>query len=410
MKTVAVTAEFNPFHNGHKYLAEYIRKTYGPDTAIVCLMSGSFVQRGDVAVADPYFRAKTALLSGYDLILELPFPYCCSGAESFTRASIRIMNALGCVDAVAFGCESGDLSILQKAERIASDPETEIKFNAIRKTSEGKKSGTSELFRTVLQETIPEVFDNGIGPNDLLAIGYLRALKECASEIEPLAVPRIGGRYESTLPDHPEFIGATASRTLLKEQKINDFCRYIPAETHSLWKTALKDKSVPASFSPRLSDAVLAFLIASDPRKLERRSGIDGGFCSRLITSAKDAVSFDELLSRTSCRSLSYSQIRRMILALWLGVTSSQPSLQPTYTRIFGFTDRGQELLRTVKRTSTLPVLTKTADWKDLPEESRCQAEFSLSADRFFGFALPHSRPASDAYRGVPCHITGNQL
>ena len=96
-----------------------------------------------------------------------------------------------------------------------------------------------------------------------------------------------------------------------------------------------------------------------------------------------------------------------MILAAWLGFTSPTPDERPLYTRLFGFSDRGQEVLKAVKQKSSLPILTKTADFGTLPGKAKDQAEFSLFADRFFGLALPVPRPASDAYRGSPCHITG---
>ena len=407
MKTVAVTAEFNPFHNGHKFLLEKIREKYGADTAVVAVMSGCFVQRGDVAVADPYFRAKTALVSGYDLILELPFPFSVSGAETFSRAAIELIASLGCVDAVAFGSECGDIAALTRAADVRSSPETSDKLRAFRETEDGKRRGMPDLIREIVKQSDPTTFRDDVGPNDLLAIGYLKALRSVAPEIEPFVVKRVGGKYDSDRPDDENFVGATALRALLNECNIDKFRRYIPAETHLLWIAALNERSVPASFSPRLSDAVLAHLIASDPAALARVTGLDGGLVSRLSDAAQDALSLDDLIARTSCRSASASQIRRMILAAWLGFTSPGPDDHPLYTRVFGFTERGRKLLRTVKRNSSLPILTKTADWVALPDDAKRQAEFSLSADRFFGLALPSPRPASDAYRGSPCHITG---
>ena len=406
MKTVAVTAEFNPFHNGHKYLAEQIKNRYGKDAALIAVMSGCFVQRGDVAVADPYLRAKTALLGGFDLILELPFPFSVSGAETFSRAAIGLISSLGCVDAVAFGSECGDLAALSGAADLLSEESSAERFQALRKTEEGRKRGAPELVRELLASADPAAFGDGVGPNDLLAVGYLRALKAAGSKIEPFAVERIGGRYDNDRPDHPEFVGATALRTLLIDRKYDEFDGYIPAECRSLWEQAITDGSVPASFSPRLSDAVLARLIAADPNALARSTGLDGGFLSRLCDAAQNAVSLNELIARTSCRSLSDSEIRRRLICAWLGFTSPGPDAIPLYTRVFGFTERGKETLRTVKRDSSLPILTKTADWVALPGKARDQAEFSLSADRFFGLALPTPRPASDAFRTSPCHIS----
>ena len=409
MKTVAVTAEFNPFHNGHRYLLTQIRKKYGKDCAVVAVMSGCYVQRGDVAIADPYFRAKTALLGGYDLILELPFPFSVSGAETFSRASVGLISSLGCVDAVAFGSECGDPNALRSCAKLLSDPKTADRIRLLRETEDGKKRGTPDLLRKIIQTTHPTEFGTGVGPNDLLAIGYLRALGTLGSAIDVFAVKRVGGKYESSIIDDEKYVGATALRALLNDQKFNEFDSYIPAECRPLWKEAIETHSAPASFSPRLSAAVLAALIATDPTSISNRIGVDGGLSSRILDAAKDAVSLDDLIARTSCRSYSDSEIRRAVLSLWLGFTSPGADDRPLYTRVFGFSDRGRELLATIKRTSSLPILTKTADWVALPYDARKQAEFSLSADRFFGLALPSPRPASDAYRGSPCHITGER-
>ena len=409
MKTVAVTAEFNPFHNGHRYLLDKIREKYGEDCAVVAVMSGCFVQRGDVAVADPYFRAKTALLSGYDLILELPFPFSVSGAETFSRAAVDLVASLSVVDAVAFGSECGDLAALLSAAERLSDPKTADILRSLRETEDGKRRGMPELIREIVRDADTVAFRDGVGANDLLAVGYLKALKSRSEQIEPFAVKRIGGRYGSARPDDEKYVGATALRALLIEHKYDEFKRYIPAETHFLWKTALQEKTVPASISPRLSDAVLAHLIAADPSSFSNRIGLDDGLVARILDAAKDAVSLDDLVARTSCRSVPDSQIRRTILSLWPGFTSPVPSERPLYSRIFGFSDKGRKLLRTVKQRSSLPILTKTADWVALPGDARKQAEFSLSADRLFGLCTPSSRPASDAYRGSPCHIQGSR-
>ena len=408
MKTVAVTAEFNPFHNGHKYLAEKIREKYGLDTAVVAVMSGCYVQRGDVAIADPYFRAKTALLGGYDLILELPFPFSVSGAETYTRAAVELIASLRSVDAIAFGSECGDISALRKAADLLTNEKTCERLKQARQTGEGKRKGMPALIREIVKNADPETFKDGPGPNDLLAIGYLKALKNVSDPIEPFAVKRVGGRYESALPDHPEFVGATALRGLLMDKDVDIIERYIPAETLSLWKNAISHNDAPALFSTRLSDAVLASLIAADPTDFRNRTGLDEGLVVRILDAAQEALSLEDLIVRVSCRSVSDSQFRRMILSMWLGFTSPGPDERPLYTRLFGFTDRGQAVLRKIKRDSPLPILTKTADYADLPKGARDQAVLSLSADRLFGLALPIPRPASDAYRGTPCHITGN--
>ena len=122
MKTVLIISEYNPFHKGHKYQIDDIRKNFGKDTAIIALMSGSYTQRGDVAVMDKFLRAKSAVLEGVNLALLLPFPYSCSSAEFFATAGVSIANSLGIVDVLAFGSECGDVNkIVTVAKNMLSE-------------------------------------------------------------------------------------------------------------------------------------------------------------------------------------------------------------------------------------------------------------------------------------------------
>ena len=113
MEIVGIVCEYNPLHSGHQKQFEIIRSELGEDTAIVCLMSGNYVQRGAPAVFHKSLRAKAAVLAGADLVLELPFPYSSAPAEIFGGAGVRIADSLGCVDELCFGSETGDISVLR---------------------------------------------------------------------------------------------------------------------------------------------------------------------------------------------------------------------------------------------------------------------------------------------------------
>jgi predicted nucleotidyltransferase len=122
MKTVAVISEYNPFHLGHAYQFAEIRRIYGEDTAIIAVMSGNFVQRGDVAVLGKFDRAEAAVRAGASLVLELPFPFSCSSAEHFAFAGVSLADDLGVVDVLSFGSECGDVSLLSDVAGKMSDP------------------------------------------------------------------------------------------------------------------------------------------------------------------------------------------------------------------------------------------------------------------------------------------------
>ena len=133
---IGIICEYNPFHNGHLYQIEKIRQHFGDDTNIIAVMSGNYVQRGGVAIADKGVRAKCAVLAGVNLVLELPFPFSMSSAEYFARSAVHILTEVGCVDYISFGSESGDLDTLERTaklmlrddflptlERLSVDPE-----------------------------------------------------------------------------------------------------------------------------------------------------------------------------------------------------------------------------------------------------------------------------------------------
>ena len=113
MKISGIICEYNPFHNGHLYHIRETRKNGA--THIVAVMSGNFVQRGDVAIMDKLERAKLAVRSGADLVLELPVQYCLSSAENFATGAVYLLNSLGVVDEISFGSECGDVDELRKA-------------------------------------------------------------------------------------------------------------------------------------------------------------------------------------------------------------------------------------------------------------------------------------------------------
>ena len=122
MKTVAIISEYNPFHSGHKYQIDKIREKFGKDTAIVAVMSGNYTQRGEVAFFSKGARAKAAVLSGVNLVLELPFPFSSSSAEIFAKSGVKIAESIG-ADYLSFGSESGNLEELLSVADAMSSPE-----------------------------------------------------------------------------------------------------------------------------------------------------------------------------------------------------------------------------------------------------------------------------------------------
>ena len=191
MKIVAIISEYNPFHNGHLYHTEKIREEFGFDTAIIAIMSGNYVQRGEGAIIEKWDRAKLAVDSGINLVLELPFPYSMSSAEYFAKAGVSIANSLGIIDILSFGSENSsidDLSVV--AENIIS-PEFEQEIKRLSNTEELTSFG----FAKIRELAYGNLFEKNVdisSPNNILAIEYIKALKHLNINIKLHTIKREG--------------------------------------------------------------------------------------------------------------------------------------------------------------------------------------------------------------------------
>ncbi len=405
MASVAVIAEFNPFHNGHAYLLRRIREHFGADTPVAAIMSGYFVQRGDLAVADPYIRAEMALRAGFDLVLELPFPYSASSAEYFARAGVSIASRLACFDTLAFGTECGDLGMLKEIAACIDSPAFSVRLAMLRQTEEGKRCGYAGAARDVLKELLPPALHEAVlYPNNILAVEYLRAVSVLCAPLTPFAVRRVGDRHHESTPKDARVTSASAIRSLLHTQKGNEINRYIEAEALLPLRRAILENKAPLQLNS-LSGAVLARLINLSGQHDPTSAAASDGLISRILSAAYESCDLDELLSRASARSFTDAHVRRALLSVCFGVTSSETEREPSYTRVLGLRDRGRELLRIAKRKGSVAILTKTADFRALPHDARVSAERSLSADAFAQLSFPSGGRAADAYRGTPCHI-----
>ena len=228
MKISGIICEYNPFHNGHLYHINETRKNGA--THIVAVMSGNFVQRGDVAVMDKLERARLAVRSGADLVIELPVQYCLSSAENFASGAVYLLDSLGAVDEISFGSECGDTDTLQEAmdtvEAIAMVHGEEIR-GIMEKGYTYPRALTS-----VVKGKDPAVADIISEPNNLLAIEYMKALKRFSSAMAPYTVKRINAEHDSDITEN-----GFASASYLREriQKRANISEYTTSE----WAAAI---------------------------------------------------------------------------------------------------------------------------------------------------------------------------
>jgi len=341
-KTVGIVCEYNPFHYGHKYHIEKSKEITGADSAI-CIMSGSFVQRGDVALFDKWQRAKMAIDGGADLVIELPSYYVLQSADNFAHGAIQILDKLTAVDALCFGAENGDIDSLKKcAEAIKTD---EFSSFLKAKMDEGYSypSACEHALSMVTGFSDKELFM----PNSTLGISYLSALSSLGSGIEPYCIKRDNDYHSSESKD--EFLSATALRFMIKNGA--DYTEYAPLY-----------EGLTTHYLEMAEIYILGFFRNAKKEDMEDIKGYEEGLFSLIVKSAKMSFDVNEFFASCVSKRYTLSRIKRFCACALLGIKGS---LTPSYVRVLAFNKKGAQLLKEIKKKSPLTVVTKTADFKD---------------------------------------------
>ena len=387
MKIASIIAEYNPFHNGHKYQIDKIRDLLGDDTAIVAIMSGNYTQRGELAVADKTARAKAAVLAGVNLVLELPFPFSCSTAEIFAKSGVKIANSIGS-DFLVFGSECGDINIINNVSNVLLSE----KFDLAIKRIQGDRTYSSLSYPKKIEIAYKEVADSNINfditsPNNILAIEYIKALRSINSKIIPITVKREGAGYsESNISSNSVYQSATAIRNLI-EASDNSAYNYIPKNTIDVFFEAINEGLMPASID-KLNTCIISNL------RLNTANGkdifdADDGLYNRLCTLSMKTNNISSLATMAESKIHTKARIRRAILNSFFGVTSSIAKELPAFTQVLAMDDLGRRVLKRIKKTTDFPCITKPSDFMDYSENVIRQKEFSNKADSVYALSLP---------------------
>lgn len=394
MAAAGIITEYNPLHMGHVHLMAEARRLLGPETGILCVMSGNYVQRGDFAVAGKHARAAAAVRSGADLVLELPVPWALSSAEGFAAGAVEILKATGAVSHLVFGSEGGDAAPLVRcAEALCSGAFPE----ALRK--ELKKGDSFPAARQRALEALLSKEDAAAlsRPNDTLGVEYCKALR--GSGIQPVAVLRRGAAHDGA--DVGDGIAsASAIRALLRkgeEKAALGLCAPAMAEAYRMEREAGR---APASLE-RCERAILArlrFLEEADWAALELGNE---GLYRRFFRSSRSAASLAELLETVKTKRYPMARLRRTVFRAYLGLPPAPPE-EPAYLRVLAANERGTALLAGMRKTAALPVLNKPAAVRRLGPGARRLFDLEARADRLYALACPDPAAVPDAWRTGP--------
>lgn len=382
MKAVGLVTEYNPFHNGHLYHLNKAMKLTGADIS-VAVMSGDFVQRGEPAVLDKYTRTSMALNSGVNLVVELPVNYAVSSAESFAAGALKVLDYIK-ADSIAFGSESGDIERLSKLAHILCDNEDTL-YKEISKYTANGISYAAARQKVVEKLTDKDTAEMLTSSNNILAVEYLKAIIKNNYAIKPYTVQRQGDSYNDT-DIRSEYASATALRENLKADNISE---YIPVKA-GLILSSNTNYIYPDDITEVLFTRLLDILFASNYDKnvfienVMQYPDVSKEIAGRLYKSAMDMItrtvpqgaeskdnglfSFGSLCEHIKTKEVPLSRIKRALVRITLGLDKKhmEKYANEPYIRVLGFDKKGQEYLSYIRKTVEVPLITKTADYKEM--------------------------------------------
>lgn len=404
MKIVGLITEYNPFHNGHLYHLQKTKEITGAD-AVIAVMSGNYVQRGAPAIMPKHIRAKVALEAGVPLVIELPSCYACGSAEYFAEGSISILEKLGCVDAICFGSECGDLSILEKIASITANEPLEYQ----RFLQEELKAGISypkarqiALKRYTKDKNIDLILSQ---PNNILGIEYIKALMRRKSGMGIYTIKRhVSGYHDEELAEN--YSSASAIRRLLwhasnaihleddqpydepplsealtrLEGQVPSACIRMLEETHrTRYPVYANDFSLLLKYR----------LMCETKESLTQYADVSSDLANRMLNRLNDFVSFDQFCDLLKTREVTYTRISRALFHILLHIKQEDMALYRqnngcNYAHILGFRKDASSLLKYVKRHTEIPLITKLTLQENLDMSAKKMLENEIFSSNLY--------------------------
>lgn len=392
MNIFGVICEFNPFHNGHKYLLDSLRER-GADM-IICVMSGSFVQRGETAIMDKFTRAACAVSAGADLVVELPFPYCASGAEFFAGAGVYILDKLG-VTTLGFGSESADVKSLTDAVSVLETERFAEEYKRLCRAGVGNAAAYFQAYEAITGQPIE------CGSNDILALAYIKEIRRLGNSMKIESVRRMGADYNSDTIRGNELPSATALRGLIGPGDYWEWQRLIPDGSFEHIKRA-DNMGLFGSKINNIGQDILTYLRLCDAERFDQTAETGGGLAERICSAASRVTCFGDLLKESVTSNYTAARVRRGMINMLLGVTAEDIRSRPAYVQLLAANGRGREYLASRRREEgSLPIVTKPADAKSVVGGER-QYALACRAEALWCMTLPQPLPADTLTKMKP--------
>jgi len=378
MNIVGIVAEYNPFHNGHFYHLNKAKELANANHSVT-IMSSNFVQRGEPSIFNKWQRAEMAVKNGVDLVLELPVLFSSRSAYHFAFGSIFSFEKSKVITHLAFGSEDPNLNELNKISALLANENPAFKSILKKYLIQGLSYPKSR--EKAINDYFPEISIDLNQPNVILGINYLKVLKELNSPIIPVPIKRIGS-YHGLEPTN-KIAGATLIRNLIKN---NDprFKDFLTEKTLEVIENHLEDGFNPVflnDFTPQIM-----YLL----RKMKKTEfldfpGVKEGLENKFLNSLSDNSSSEELISSVKSKRYTETRIKRILIEILLGINNNFENSNPEYLKVLAFNEKGREILNAIKKKSSLPVITKFADfYYNSNLESRKQLDLEIASTNIY--------------------------
>lgn len=426
IKTLGIIAEYNPFHNGHLYQIEEIRRRTGAEI-IIAVMGGDFLQRGTPAMADKYLRTEMALSCGADFVFELPAVFATASAESFAYGGVSLLHQMKCVDGICFGSECGDLSPLSAiADFLQQEPE-EYREQLCSLVAGGFSYPAAR--ERLLSQRFPEIFQAHphllTAPNNILAIEYLKALRQLDSPMAPLTIPRCDMGYHAE-DAKGQFLSASAIRNLMETapdmfenaagaQANASLARYLPKEVQSI--LANHGNRFPLTVDD-FSEYLFYALASLEESPALSLSDMSVDLWNRIKGGRLEFRDYSSFISVLKSKQYTHSRISRVLCHILLHIKkeylhspSSGQKIPALYGRILGLRMERSAFLRSIQH---FPLINKAAKGEQILENFAAE-EMSSPAERqtYLSLAKAHLQVdfgAASLYQRALYHKKGTML
>ena len=389
MKILGIIVEYNPFHNGHLYHLSKAKKITNADY-VIAVMSGNFLQRGEPAIINKWARTKMALNAGVDLVIEIPFVFSTQDANGFAFGAVKLLESLQIINYLSFGCETNDLNILYPICNFLHIEPPGFKEMIKHNCKDGyefpraRAQALCEYHRILgidgLKKVSPAELNKLLKqPNNILALEYIKHLLNLNSKIKPIAIQRIGASY------HQKNIeGKISSATSIRNEILNNFTASkaniftindkikstIPSSGFPVLKKELSEGRGPVVFDS-FQQSILAILRRTSSEDISRIHGVIEGLENRIKKASLKSHNAEQLINSIKTRRYTRTKIQRIILHLMMNLSKEDIAIfnrcGPLYARILGFSKKGKILLRTIKKNSSVPLISKLSNYLRQP-------------------------------------------